>query len=487
MKRCLILLLMFLSLGAYELGFDTWNTYTVFDPEQRTMGMTYPVSWLCPENILLDPQYDDSSSTFAQWEQFVSFAGSGVSNKVLAQYIPYSTPQRWSLGMNFTSYLGPSPTKRSDMVFDYRHNRGEFKAYHTSHSQTFNMSHGRFYHNINSSALNFDHKIAEKFILKGGIDFQIIEQENATDDSVRNYNAHHEYVQGTYQLSRLFQVYGKFEYRYFQNDERHNTMMVFRPGLKYKKGIFMGHLAMRISPNQVFPIAELSLRPGALFFNVFAKVRNPLFIIKQPGYQYFGFNTGIDHQGKHQDLSLKFQLTYDYTNIPAYVVIIPYIPYNFFMMDISAEYALKIKNSKVYVEGDYHNDFKAIHYYYHPQIAAITGGFAWKGKVIDGKLLLEGDINAQYMLHDDPDSVSFDPETMIYSKTFEASPVGSWKLNFKLKAIIKTFDISLNISSPLNFNKDIDWHFYDGIRSTSDLLTGNTFYAGLTISWLWWK
>ena len=268
MKRIITLsLLLLVCLHAYELGTDTWNRYTVFSTYERAMGMTYPVSWIMPEHLLLNPVYEDSSKTLGSWDQMLAYGGNGMSNVILAQYIPYSNPQRWSLGLNFVSYNGPNPTDRSDAVFDLQHLSGSFKAYHTSHTQTINLNSGTIYHRINSNALNFDQRIAKSFILKGGIDLQLIEQQEATVDTLRHYNAHHEYLELSHKFKFPLQVYGKFEHRYFQNDARQNTMVVFRPGIRYSKGIFMTHLAMRISPSRVFPIAKFMLyhRQIALF------------------------------------------------------------------------------------------------------------------------------------------------------------------------------------------------------------------------------
>ena len=477
MKRLIVLCLMVFALQAYELGFDTWNTYTIFDPGERAVSMSYPQSWMIPEKFLIEPNYEDSSSTFAEWGQLLSLSGTGMSNTVLAQYIPYSFPQRWSLGLNFISYKGPSPTDRSDAVFDFRHNKGSIKAYHTSHDQTLNTTDGTIYHRIKSTALNFDHHISRKISLMGGIDFQNIEQENDHADSIRNYNAHHEFIRGSYHVSESFQLYGKLDYRYVQNDGDIGSITLFRPGVKFNKSVFAVNLGLWITPDKIHPITEISLHPEPFYFGVFADVRDPVFILGQPAYQYYGMNAGINQRGRFHDIKAEIAFTYDNADIPT----------DFYMTDISGGYALKIKDWKIYVDGEYHSELNSFHYYYHPQIATVKSGLAWKSKLIDGKLLLQGNINTQYILHDDPDGVNFDPETLIYYKSLSLSPVGSWKLNFDLKAIIRTFDLTLNVSTPLNFNKDFEWHIYDGIRPTSDILAGNVFYAGLSISWFWWK
>ena len=489
MKRIMTITLLALSfLGAYELGTDSWNKYTVFNPAERVLGMTYPLSWITPDPLILHPIYEDSSKTFGSWDQIIDFGGTDLSSLIVAQYIPYSFPQRWSVGMNFVMYNGPNPTKRTDIVFDYQFKKGMFNAFHTDNTQTLKLNNATSYHYINSNALNFNYQLAKKLKLSGGLDFQIIEQEEAIIDTQRHYDANHEFLQLGYMISQPFQLYAKFEHQYFQNDDIQNTMIVFRPGLKYTKGIFMMHLAMRISPNKFFPIAQLKLHPGPFFLETYAKVRNPIFILRQPGYPYYGIKSGVDYQGERHKLKVEVEFTYDNTGIQASNNQGPiYIPENFYMLNTHAEYHLYLQKVELYLSGNYHDNFNSVHYFYHPEVAAFSSGFIFHAGLAEGKLLLDGDINAKYIIHDDPDSVNFDPITMRYYAPSEVDRVGDWKINLKLIAHISTFSISLNLSTPIKASKNMDWHLYEGIYGSSDLKVGNTFYAGLNIQWLWWK
>lgn len=487
MKRILAILTCALSLlSAYELGTDTWNRYTVFDPGERAMGMTYPASWLSPDPAFLVPEYEDSSSVSAAWEQILAYGGSGLSNLISVSYIPYSFPHRWDLGMDFISYKGPNPTQRTDVVFGYKHHKGSVRVYHTSNTQNLELNSGTTRHLINANAVSFSHTLAEKLQLKGGIDFQVIDQDSPSDDTLRSYNANHEHLQLSYGFSKTLAIYGKFEHRYFRNDSRENNMIVFRPGLKYVRGILAAHLAMRISPQRVFPIFQISIMPGPFFLEAYAKVRCPLFILNQPGYQYLGLRSGIDHKGSLNDIKAEAELSYDHTGIPVGSPVGPILP-NFYMLNLSAEYRLKLKKLDLYLAGRHHDNFNRVHYFYHPEKSAAKAGLAFRGALADGKLLLDADINASYILHDDPDSVRFDPERLLYSVTPGASTIGNWKIGMSIKARIKTFSISLDMAMPLKTDESFFWHLYEGIYTSSDMITGNTFYAGLNISWLWWK
>lgn len=488
MKRIMMLSLILLTwLSAYELGTDTWNRYTVLSPSERAMGMTYPRSWIMPEHLLMNPVYEDSSKTFGSWDQILAYGGSGISNIILVQYIPYSIPERWSLGMNFVSYNGPNPTDRSDAVFNMKYLSGSLSAYHTSHTQTINLNSGTMYHRINANALNFDQQLIKNLRLKGGIDFQLIEQQEAYIDTQRDYNAHHEHLELSYTFRSPLQVYGKFEHRYFLNDGRENTMVVFRPGLRYNKGIFSTHLAMRISPSRVFPIAQFMLHPKPFFFELYAKVRCPVFILQQPGYAYYGFRSGIDHQGDTHKIKANLEFTYDHTGISDSITSPVYIPPNFYMMNLSAEYKLALNKVELYLKGHYHENFNFTHYFYHPERAVLAAGLIFHGSLAGGNLLLDGDMGASYFIHDDPENVSFDPVSLRYSVLPGTDPVGDWKINLSLKAQIKTFSIAADIAVPIKAGKDFNWYFYEGIYTSSDMQTGNTFYAGLNLSWLWWK
>ena len=489
MKRLIIVTLLTLSsLFAYELGTDSWNKYTIFDPAERSMGMTYQLSWLTPDKILLDPIYEDSSKTYGSWNQLLDFGGTGLSNLIIAQYIPYSFPHRWSAGMDFFNYNGPNPTSRTDVVLEYQFKKGAFKAFHTDNTQTIKLTRGTTNHFINSNALNFNYQFKKKLKISAGFDFQLIEQEETAYDTLRHYNADHEFLQLGYVISKPFQLYAKFERKYFQNDTRENTMTVFRPSIKYAKGIFMMHLAMKIAPDKVFPIAQFMVHPGPFFLETYAKVRNPIFMLRQAGYQYYGIRSGINYKNERHKLQAEIEFTFDNTGVlPGSIQGPVYIPENFYMLKTRAEYHLNLQKTEFYLKGHYHENFDFVHYYYHPEIAAFNGGFVFHAKLSEGKLLLNGDINTTYIIHDDPDSVGFDPISMRYFAPAGIDKVGDWKINFKLKAQISTFSISVNLSTPLKANENINWYLYEGIYGSSDMAIGNTFYAGLNIQWLWWK
>jgi hypothetical protein len=466
-------------LNAYELGADNWKRYTSFDPSERAMGMTYPESWIRPNLFLQNPQYQDSSITFMSWDQIFTSGESDFSNIITAQYIPYTSSQRWSVGMELISYKGSNPADHSDVAFDFRYKKGSVNAFHTTHTQRLNIISGPLLHEINSNSIIFDHRFGKKLLLSGGLDYQEIEQQEVESDSLARYDASHQFLKVGYPISKTLLVYSMFEHRNFQNYTRNNDLLVFRPGLRFKRGIFMTHLAARISPLKFFPIAQLSLKPDPFLFEVYLKVRNPLFILKQPAYQYVGVKAGVEIKGELHSIKANAELTYD-TPISSSIS-------NFYMLNTFAEYQVNLNIIDLYLQAEYSEDFDYVQYYYHPEKANIKSGLSFHKKLQNGKLLIDGDINAQYILHDDPDSVSFNPMALIYIVTPNAALMGDWMLNFKIKATVSDFSISAFISTPLSFENDINWYLYEGIYSSSEFYVGNTLYVGINISWLWRK
>ncbi len=484
MKKTILIALVCLSglLQALELGLETWDRYTVFEPDTRAMGMTFPSSWLEPDAFLFAHQYEDSSYTYGRWDQIYLIDPSAggyftLSNDIVVKYVPFSSPHRWSAGMEMIRYEGPSATRRTDAVLHYQGGKGSVEYYHTDNTQSLMLTGGIVENRIKSQGMTFDYRAGSKIRFLGGLDMNLIDQE---DDSVRSYDAFHQFAEFRYAASQPLQFYGIAEFRYFRNEDRSNTMMVFRPGMRYRKGVFSTHLALRISPERIFPIAQIMLKPGPFNLEVYAKVRNPLFILRQPGYAYYGILAGVDHRGKHQVIRAAIDASYDNTGVkPGHVSAPTYIPPNFFSLKARAEYRLTFPALEFYGRAAYSETFDHGTYYYHPERATLTGGLAFHTKPAKGKLLWEGDLNAQYLVHDDPDFVGFDARTMTYALSPGGTLIGDWKFNLHLSARIGTFGIGLDISAPLDL--------YGGIYASSDILYGNTFYAGLTADWSWWK
>ncbi len=484
MKRLLILfIILTVSLAAYELGSESWGNYTTFDPAERAMGLTYPKSWLTPAKFLLEPVYEDSSKFYGSWKQIITlnkdYGTCNTSSNIIAQYIPYSAPQRWSLGLEFVDYKGANATNRTDMVLNYKYKKGSIDYFHTGNEQTIALDSLVLDHRINSNVLTFDHQLGKRFKLMGGIDLYLIEQK---DNLIRNYNTSHEFVELHYIASKAFQIYGKFEHRFFRSDIQKKNMLVFRPGLKYHKGIFFSHLAVRISPDQAFPIAQIILKPKPFYFEAYLKVRNPIFILKRKGYQHTGFRTGVHHNSKHHKINADLEVSYNLTANITTGVPTP----NFFTIKADGEYRYKLPVVDTYLAASYARTGNT-NYFYHPEISTIQAGIQFHTKLNKNNLLLDVDLNANYILHDDPNNVSFNPSTLTYNLITNADPVGDWKINLNVNTRIRSFALGLDISTPINPSEGLYWHLYEGIYTSSDFIIGNTFYAGLTIQWYGWK
>jgi hypothetical protein len=363
------------------------------------------------------------------------------------------------------------------MALNYKHAKGSINYFHTNNQQTISLDSSTIDHRITSNTLNFTQKFAKRFQVLGGVDLYLINQEN---EIVGNYNATHEYMELRYTLSKSFQFYGKFEHRFFRNQLRESTMIVFRPGIKYHKGIFFSHLAVRISPSQAFPIAQIILKPKPFYFEAFLKVRNPLFILKRKGYQYTGLRTGVHFNGKKHKINADLEANYNLTSDLA----IPLPTPKFFIIKADGEYRYKFQNLDTYIAASYARTGNT-KYYYHPEISTIQAGIQVHTKLSKNKVLLDIDLNANYILHDDPNNVSFNPSTLTYDLITEGAVIGDWKVNLGINTRINSLVLGIDISTPINPSEDLYWHLYEGIYTSSDFLVGNTFYAGLNIQWLW--
>ena len=481
------LTLMALSfLSAYELGTDSWGGYTVFDPDSRVSLLAYPSSWLKPGKILLDHDYQDSSSTFGSWDQIFTMDESrsydyGLSSDIVAKYTPYSFPHRWSAGLEFVNYKGPNSTYRTDAVLHYKHKKGEIEYYNTSNDQRIMLNTQITTHYIRSNGLSLNYQIAEKLKVLGSIDYNKIAQE---DTSSRTYDIHHEFVGLQYSFAKAFTAYGNFHYWYYINEDREGPAMLFYPGIRYNSKMIMSHVSLRISPTTIHPIAEFAVYPDPFYFHVYAKARSSRLPFKQAANEYIGFKAGIKKDSEHHYFMTDVQADYDVvrTGEPDSL-----INNDFYGVKAKAEYRFKTPGIELYGRATYNQIINPREGYYHPERSILMGGMEFHTKLAEGHLLLNGDINAQYIIHDDPDNVSFNPSTLSYHLLQEGDPVGDWKINFKLKAIIQTFAISAIISTPLKAGEDIYYYLWEGIYTSSDLFYGNTFYAGLNIQWLWWK
>ncbi|MEA2077824.1 MAG: hypothetical protein U9O95_07390 [Candidatus Marinimicrobia bacterium] len=489
MKRVILVLLLCLSLSslfAYELGTESYNRYTIFDPDMREMGLVYPVSWLWPGSFLFQHEYEDSSYSYVKWDQiFTIDQTSGdsynFSSDVVVKYLSSSSSHHWSVGLKLLDYKGPNSTLRNDAVIHYKHNKGSFEYFHTNNTQSIALSTGTTKHHISSHGINFDYQAGPKIQILGGVDFNLISQQ---DTSTRNYDTHHEFAEIRFKLKKPFMVYGKFEHRHFWNNGQESSFMVFRPGARYQSPKLIAHLAFRISPKHMFPIAQIIYRPKPFFIETYVKVRTPRIILMQPGHQYIGTKTGIKLNSKRH---------YFYTAVDAFYDFVRKNPMgldinnDFYGIKANAEYRLKTSSMEFYGRAFYNRTFDELPGYYHPEHITLTGGLDFHSKLIEGKLLLEGDMNAQYIIHNDPDDVAFNPSTLTYTLLQAGNYVGDWKINMRLKAKMRTFAIALDISTPLKSGEDQNYYFYEGIYTSSDFVFGNTFYAGLNIEWGLWK
>lgn len=482
MKKTLLLFaLLTVSLTAYELGSDSWGNYTTFDPAERSMGMTYPESWVTPSKFLLNPTFDDSSKFYGSWEQVLTFnrdyGSYDLSNNIIAQYSPQSSPKRGYLGLEYVDYKGLNATNRTDLAFNYKYKNGSVDYFTTNNRQTIALDSATVEHRIISNTLKFDQGFGKRFRLLGGIDFYSIDQEEGIS---RNYNASHEFMEIRYAASKSFQLYGKFEHRFFRNHFQENIMMVFRPGIKYHKGIFFSHFAVRISPSQAFPIAQIILKPKPFYIEAFLKVRNPVFILKRPGYQYTGLRTGVHFNSKKHKINADLEANYNLTSKLAIPVPTP----NFFTFKADGEYRYKFQNLDTYIAASYARTGNT-QYFYHPEISTIQTGVQIHTILSKSKVFLDIDVNANYILHDDPNNVSFNPSTLTYNLITDGAIIGDWKVNLSVNTHINSLILGFDISTPINPSEDLYWHLYEGIYTSSDFLVGNTFYAGLNIHWLW--
>ncbi|MFA6618064.1 MAG: hypothetical protein WCT23_03230 [Candidatus Neomarinimicrobiota bacterium] len=480
-KRVVTIILLFSMLCAYDLGMGGLGQYTIFDPHLREPLLSYPTSWLKPSQELFDHNYQDSSSTYAKWERFFAL-GFKSSNNIIAKYTPFSSPHRWSVGLQFTNYSMGNPSQRNDAVLHYKNDRGEIHYYHTNNTQIINMLSRRdVKHKINTNALNFKYSLNDKFKLSGGVDLSLIEQ---SDDSTRNYNINHDHIKIQYLANQNITAYSTFHYWYWVNEDKQGPEIFFYPGIKFTKGILLTHLSLKISSSSIMPIVEIKIQPGVFHLHSYLKTQSPRIALAQTGNQYTGLMTGINIASERHEFMASIQGDYDF---------LPATPsdtvanYNFYSTQALAEYRLKLKNVEAYSSGQYYYSFNPIAGFYNPEIATIALGLKFFTPLANKKLILNGDINAQYIIHEDPDNVSFDPSALTYTRLSESTPVGDWLINLNLNARVQTFLLTANISLPLNPNNTSFDYFKYGFKTSSDISYGHGAYTGLTIEWLWWK
>ena len=488
MKRLsLICLLSFVSLWAFDFNVDSWGSYLNFDPDKREALLSYPVSWLRPGSFLFEHDYQDSSSTYGNWEQILTSDETinyypGMSNHIIAKYTPYSFPHRWSAGLEFTNYKGGNSTYRTDAVLHYQHIKGNVEYFHTSNTQLINFGSSKTKHMIRTHGLNFDYVLGDKLKLLGGVNINLIEQLDAIES--RNYNIHHEQIALNYSIFKFLSAYGKFHYWYYHNIDRQGPAWLFYPGLRFNSGVLKSHFSLRISKSTVHPIFELAIQPGPFYLHAYTKTRSSRLDLVQAANQYYGVRSGLTLNSDHHLLDANVSYNYDVVRSgPADSI----VNNDFSGFRASGEYRFKTRSIDLYAKAYYQNSINPRAGYYHPVRSVLTAGLDFRSGGIKNSLKLYGGLNAQYILHDDPDLVSFDPSKLVYTLNAPSDLISDWKINFDLKAEIQTFAISLNVSAPLKLTGDINYFLYQGIYTSSDFYIGNAFYAGLTIEWLWWK
>ncbi|MCF7833337.1 MAG: hypothetical protein K9N05_07175 [Candidatus Marinimicrobia bacterium] len=487
MKRILIFALLLITLlSAYELNTDAWGHYTVFDPDQRVALLSYPTSWLKPGATLFEHNYEDSSSTYGKWDQILAIDENngyyfGFSGDIVVKYTPYSFPHRWSASMEFVNYKGTNSTQRTDVVLHYKHQKGSMEYYHTSNDQRLKLNSLTTDHMIRSHGLNVDYNLLESVRILGSIDYNLIEQ--VDNDTSRTYDVHHEFISVQYNPWKSVTAYAKYHYWYYINEDRQGPAMLFFPGIRYKGKILMSHFSLRLSPTTVHPIFELALTPGPFYIHAYTNARSSRIALQQSAHQYMGLKTGLKFDSKHHYLSAGFEGNYDFVRVSAGSL----LNNDFYSLKASGEYRFKMRSADLYTKASYHHTNTIMEGYYHPERAILTAGSKFKLHLAEGNLLLDGDINAQYIIHDDPDDVSFNPSTLSYTLDQAGGLVGDWKINLDIKAHVKTFTIAANVSTPVKFGENINYYLYEGIYTSSDFYYGNAFYAGLSLEWFWWK
>lgn len=487
MKRIVILTLSLVALVfAFEFNVDSWGDYLKFDPDKRESLLSYPVTWLRPGKLLFDHDYQDSSSTYGLWEQILTNDESygyspGMSNRIVAKYTPYSYPHRWSAGLEFVNYKGANSTYRTDAVLHYQHPKGNVEYFHTSNTQKIRFATSTTEHFIKAHGLNFNYILGGNLNLSGGININRIDQ---VDDTTRNYDIHHEQLALNYSPGKSLSVYGKFHFWYYHNIDRQGPAWLFFPGIRFNSDLFKAHATLRVAKSTLHPIFEVSLHPGPFYIHAFTKTRSSRLDLQQSANQYYGIRSGLKLSSKHHLLELNAVYTYDIVRTAQADSI---INNDFQSYGINGEYRFKTKNIDLFSKAYYRDAVNPREGYYHPVKLILTGGLDFRSMLAEGNLKLTGGLNAQYIRHDDPDLVSFDPSTLSYTLNSESDLISDWKINANLKAIIKSFAITANVSIPLKLTSDLTYFLYEGVYSSSDFYIGNTFYAGLTIEWLWWK
>ena len=490
MKRFITLGLILVTF-AFSAGFnaEVWGNYLIFDPDQRENLLCYPVSWLRPGVQLFDHDYRDSSSTYALWEQVLAVDENnnnyapGISNHIVVKYTPYSFPHRWSAGLEFTNYKGGNSTHRTDAVLHYQHQKGTVEYFHTSNTQKIRLTSSSTEHQIRAHGLNFNYSLTDKLSLQGGININLIDQSDATE--TRNYDIHREKIALQYHIKNSFYVYGDVNYWYYHNDDVQGSLLLFYPGLRLDKDVIHAKASLRMSVQTIMPIFEIMIDPGFLHLHLFSKTRSERIDLDQEANRYMGVSAGLKHRSQHHDVYADLTYVYDIHDKSGQVVSPEPIYYPGFRT--KAEYRFKTRSVDLFVKGNYQRSENPFKGYYHPVASVISGGLDFRSYPAHGKMRLNGGLNAQYIIHDDPDKVTFDPSKLVYTLNGDADLVGDWKFNASLEAIIQSFRITAQVSVPLEYTNNLYYFFTDGVFLSSDFNIGNALYAGLTIEWLWWK
>ncbi len=475
MKKFLFLLILICSFSfAYELSLGGLGSSTVFDYEARESLLVYPKSWLKPHPELLHYNYQDSSWTKAQWKQIFGLDRSS-SSYVLLQYSPFSFPHRWNTGVQFTNYKGANPINRSAAVFHFKHKHGDIEYYFNNNDQKINLlNRTNINYRLKTNSLKFKLNLNDKFDLNGGINLNFIEQE---DDSVRNYDIHHEQIALSYKANNALKAYGKFHYWYWVNEDRQDPAWLFYPGLKYSGKNYSAEAMLRIASTSVKPIIILSCFDDYFYAQAYTKVRSSRLALFQSPERYIGANMGLKYKKNDFDIDIQYSTSVNYA-LPH--VMTPHINDH---SKFTAKMGMKINNIDLYYHASYNNIKNPLTGFYHPERAVLTPGLKFITPVAKGNLLLYGDVNAKYIVHEHPDNVSFDPVTLCYSLNGESQLVNDWIFNFSLKAKVSTVILSAEITLPFNTEKAS----FDYFWTSSDLQYGHGAYAGLDIEWFWWK
>jgi hypothetical protein len=200
--------------------------------------------------------------------------------------------------------------------------------------------------------------------------------------------------------------------------------------------------------------------------------------------QYVGIKSALNLNGKHHLFKTDVEAYYDF--FPPSIEASPLLKHQY-GAKAGMEYRYKTKSLDLYGRGRGYLMLNPKPGFYHPEIAAISLGMDFRSKPAQGKLSLNGNLFTEAILHEDPDSVSFNETKLVYGLQGSTDPVLDFRAGFQLQARVSSFALIWDLSTPLKADRDLQYYLYEGIYTSSDFTYGNTFFTSLSIEWYWWK